>query len=106
IALIEHHFWEQFCRGIEREDLLEEGVGYASKNVAIDWGPPSLRAELRSIIRSRTVEEWMKFASDHDVVMAPVNSASQLRSDPQLLEREAIIDYVHPTAGTVTVTGN
>ena len=106
VALIEHHFWEQFCRGIGREDLLQEGIGYASKKVAIDWGPPGLREELREILKTRTVAEWMQFASEHDVVMAPVNKASQLRSDPQLTYREAIVDYEHPTAGTVTVTGN
>jgi crotonobetainyl-CoA:carnitine CoA-transferase CaiB-like acyl-CoA transferase len=106
VALIEHHFWEHFCHGIGREDLLEEGVGYASKKVAIDWGPPALRDELRSIIETRTAEEWMDFASEHDVVMAPVNSVSDLRSDPHLSVREAIIDYEHPTGGTVTVTGN
>jgi crotonobetainyl-CoA:carnitine CoA-transferase CaiB-like acyl-CoA transferase len=106
IALIEHHFWEQFCRGIGREDLLDEEVGYVSKNVAIDWGPPELRSELRTIMASKTAEEWMAFAAEHDVVMAPVNSTSDLRSDPHLVSREAIIDYVHPTAGTITVTGN
>jgi crotonobetainyl-CoA:carnitine CoA-transferase CaiB-like acyl-CoA transferase len=106
IALIEHHFWEHFCRGIGREDLLDEKVGYATKKVAIDWGPADLRDELRTIINSRTADEWMEFASEHDVVMAPVNSVSDLRADPQLVYREAIIDYEHPTAGTVTVTGN
>jgi crotonobetainyl-CoA:carnitine CoA-transferase CaiB-like acyl-CoA transferase len=40
-ALIEHHFWEHFCKAIGREDLLEEGVGYKSKNVAVDWVPRS-----------------------------------------------------------------
>jgi crotonobetainyl-CoA:carnitine CoA-transferase CaiB-like acyl-CoA transferase len=106
VALIEHHFWEQFCRGIGREDLLADDVGYVSKNVAIDWGPTSLREELRDIIGSRTADEWMAFAAEHDVVMAPVNSARDLRTDPHLVHREAIVDYEHPTAGTVTVTGN
>jgi crotonobetainyl-CoA:carnitine CoA-transferase CaiB-like acyl-CoA transferase len=106
VALIEHHFWEQFCRGVGREDLLADDVGYASKNVAIDWGPAGLRAELKGIIGSRTTEEWMAFASEHDVVMAPVNSTADLQSDPHLVHREAIVDYQHPTAGRITVTGN
>jgi crotonobetainyl-CoA:carnitine CoA-transferase CaiB-like acyl-CoA transferase len=106
VALIEHHFWEHFCRGIGREDLLAEEVGYASKAVAIDWGPSALRGQLRDILKTRTLEEWMQFAAEHDVVMAPVNRASDLRDDPQLRARESIIDYNFPSLGTVTLTGN
>ena len=35
-----------------------------------------------------------------------MNSAQDVRTDPHLTYREAVIEYKHPTAGPVTVTGN
>ena len=106
IALIEHHFWDNFCNGIGRQDLLEIGVGCISKNVAVDWGPESLRPILRDIFRSKTQQEWMELAVANDCAIAPANCADDLLSDPHLVARSTIIDYVHPTGGRVTVTGN
>ncbi|MGE0881112.1 MAG: CaiB/BaiF CoA transferase family protein [Acidimicrobiia bacterium] len=106
VALIEHHFYEKFCRAIGREDLLADDVGYISKAVAIDWGPPSLRPILRDVMKSRTCDEWMALAAEHDFVVAPVNSVHDLRRDAHLVYREAIVETVHPSAGPVTMTGN
>jgi crotonobetainyl-CoA:carnitine CoA-transferase CaiB-like acyl-CoA transferase len=105
-ALIEHHFYEHFCKAAGREDLLDENVGYVSKAVAIDWGPPSLRPILADFFRERTTAEWMALAEEYDFVVAPVNGLADLQTDPHLVVREAVIDYEHPTGGTVTVTGN
>lgn len=106
VALIEHHFYENFCRAVGREDLLDEKVGYASTRVAIDWGPPSLRPILAEVVRTRTLAEWMTLAAEHDFVVAPVNRASDLLQDPHLLHRQALVEHDHPTAGPVVVTGN
>jgi crotonobetainyl-CoA:carnitine CoA-transferase CaiB-like acyl-CoA transferase len=106
IALIEHHFFEHFCNAIERADLLEVGVGFKSRNVAVDWGPESLRPTMREIMRSRTQVEWMELAVANDCVIAPANSADDLLDDPHLRAREAIIEYVHPSGGPMHLTGN
>jgi crotonobetainyl-CoA:carnitine CoA-transferase CaiB-like acyl-CoA transferase len=106
VALIEHHFFEHFCTAIGREDLLQEGVGFRSHNVAVDWGPESLRPVMREILRSKTQREWMEIAVAHDCVIAPANSADDLLDDPHIQAREAIVDYVHPTGGPVHLTGN
>jgi crotonobetainyl-CoA:carnitine CoA-transferase CaiB-like acyl-CoA transferase len=106
VALIEHHFYEAFCRGVGREDLLAEEVGFKSRKIGIDWGPESLRDELRDVFLTRTREEWMRFAAEHDVVLAPINGAADLQSDPHLVARDAIITHEHPTAGPLTYRAN
>jgi crotonobetainyl-CoA:carnitine CoA-transferase CaiB-like acyl-CoA transferase len=105
-ALIEHHFYENFCRGVGREDLLEESKGFKSTSLPIDWGPESLRGELREIFIAKTRAEWMTFAAKHDTAIAPVNTAQDLASDPHLSSRQAVIEHEHPTGGVLTYAGN
>ncbi len=105
-ALIEHHLYENFCKGVGREDLLEEGVGYITKAIAVDFGPPELRKELQKIFLTKTQAEWMEFAVKYDTVIAPVNSIWDLQTDAHLKHREAIIQHDHPTAGRLTMAGN
>src|SRR4051812_41273049 len=105
-ALIEHHFWQHFAEAVGRPDLLEEGIGYKSKNVAVDWGPESLRPIMRDLFRQRTLAEWMVIAAEHDTVIAPANSALDVVDDAHLSARQATVEYVHPTGGPVRVTGN
>jgi crotonobetainyl-CoA:carnitine CoA-transferase CaiB-like acyl-CoA transferase len=105
-ALIEHHFYENFCRGLGREDLLEEGVGYATHSIGIDWGPAALRDTLREIFLTKTQQEWMEFAAANDTVIAPINSIADLTTDAHLVAREAVVTTQHPTAGPLTYGGN
>jgi crotonobetainyl-CoA:carnitine CoA-transferase CaiB-like acyl-CoA transferase len=106
VALIEHHFYEHFCRAIGREDLLDQRIGFASREVAIDWGPPELRQTLAEVFRTRTADEWMDLAAEHDFVVAPLNQVGDLLEDPHLAHRRALIEYDHPSAGPVILTGN
>jgi crotonobetainyl-CoA:carnitine CoA-transferase CaiB-like acyl-CoA transferase len=105
-ALIEHHFYDHFCRGVGREDLLEEGKGFKSTSLRIDWGPESLRAELRDIFLTKTRAEWMVFAAEHDTAIAAVNTAEDLATDPHLSFRGAVVEHEHPTAGMLSYSGN
>jgi crotonobetainyl-CoA:carnitine CoA-transferase CaiB-like acyl-CoA transferase len=105
VALIEHHFYKKFVEGLGREDLLADEY-YNTKDIEIDWGPTHLRPILQDIFATRTLAEWMAFAAEHDVVLAPASTIDDLRTDPHLVVREAIVEYVHPTGGPVVVTGN
>ena len=105
-ALIERHFWENFSRAIGRLDFLEEGIGYHNKDAVVDWGPAGLRDELRDVFASKTLDEWMTIAREHDCVITPANRAQDLTSDPHLRHRETIVTQHHPSAGDVLVAGH
>ena len=106
VALIEKHFWENFCRAVGRPDLLEQGIGYHDIDAPVDWGPKELRDELQRIFSERTLAEWMEVARDYDCVISPANLAADLTDDPHLQHREAIVTQDHPTAGPVLVSGH
>ena len=52
---IEHKFWDNFCRAVDREDLLEQKDTGRPVDFAI--GDADLRRELQKIFRTRTLDE-------------------------------------------------
>ena len=64
LGALEPKFWQAFCRGVGREDLIEHAVRPARLG----------RAPRRSseIFAERTREQWRAFASEHDCCLEPV----------------------------------
>jgi crotonobetainyl-CoA:carnitine CoA-transferase CaiB-like acyl-CoA transferase len=63
LAALEPKFWEAFCRGIEREDLLPHafaGPGTAERQAVAD------------VLAARTRAEWDAFGAEHDCCLEPV----------------------------------
>jgi crotonobetainyl-CoA:carnitine CoA-transferase CaiB-like acyl-CoA transferase len=46
-----------------------------------------LQAELRDIFRTRTIDEWIAFADEHNTTIAPANTPRNVRDDPQFEDR-------------------
>ncbi len=59
-----------------------------------------LLALLEATFRSRSVTHWLELL-EGGVPVAPVNDLAQALADPQVAAQELIIDYQHPTFGTV-----
>jgi crotonobetainyl-CoA:carnitine CoA-transferase CaiB-like acyl-CoA transferase len=100
---IEHKFWDNFCRAIDREDLLEA----KDESAPVDFGrgQSDLAPILQEIFRQRTLAEWMEVALHNDIAMGPANQLPDLLDDPQLAAREIIVETVHPHAGPFTAVG-
>lgn len=98
---IEHHFWDNFCRAVGREDLLESKDTSTPVDFAAD--DQDLRRELQAIFHTRTLEEWLELARTHDVALGPtLSTIEELRADPHLTHRGIFFDDEHPHAGPFT----
>jgi crotonobetainyl-CoA:carnitine CoA-transferase CaiB-like acyl-CoA transferase len=68
------------------------------------------REELERIINdalsTKSRDEWLKLLEAGDVPAAPVNNVAEAFSDPQVLFRNMIVEFDHPTAGKVKTVGN
>jgi crotonobetainyl-CoA:carnitine CoA-transferase CaiB-like acyl-CoA transferase len=99
----ERHFFERFCRAVDRQDLLHtEGAEFgehARGNVA-------LRRELASIFATRTQAEWIELFLHEDIAGAPVHSAAELPDDPQFRARTRLVEHDHPHAGPLRLIGS
>jgi crotonobetainyl-CoA:carnitine CoA-transferase CaiB-like acyl-CoA transferase len=100
---IEHKFWDNFCRAVGRKDLTQE----KNTSAPVDFGgsQEELRRELQKIFHTKTQDEWVQIALDHDIAMGPAHRHADLRDDPQLKAREIIYEGVHPDAGEFSYVG-
>jgi len=81
----EQAFWKNFCEGIGRMDLFEKWPGKTIADHA--RGNKELQTELRDIFRTRTSQEWIDFADEHNTTIAPANTAQTVRHDAQFQDR-------------------
>ena len=81
----EQAFWKNFCAGVDRMDLFEKWPG--SKYADHAKGNLELQAELKKIYLTKTVKEWVDFASEHNTTIAPFNTQASIADDPQFQDR-------------------
>jgi crotonobetainyl-CoA:carnitine CoA-transferase CaiB-like acyl-CoA transferase len=81
----EQAFWKNFCEGVGRMDLFEKWPGKRIADHA--RGNKELQAILRDIFRTRTTDEWIAFADEHNTTIAPANTPRTVRDDPQFKDR-------------------
>jgi crotonobetainyl-CoA:carnitine CoA-transferase CaiB-like acyl-CoA transferase len=81
----EQAFWKNFCEGIGRPELFERWPG--SKFADHAKGNLELQAILKEVFVTKTSAEWLAFADEHDVPLAPVNNAQTIIDDPQFQHR-------------------
>ncbi|MGN6170986.1 MAG: CaiB/BaiF CoA transferase family protein [Solirubrobacteraceae bacterium] len=89
LGALEHKFWSAFCRGVEREDLLERA-----------FEPPGSDAHraLCEIFATRTREQWQAFASEHDCCLEPVLDLDEALRSELVASRSMIAEVVQPGA--------
>ena len=81
----EQAFWKNFCEGVDRMDLFEKWPGKRIADHA--RGNTELQAILRDIFKTRTINEWIQFADEHNTTIAPANTPRSVREDPQFQDR-------------------
>jgi len=104
LAAIEHKFWDNFCRAIDRDDLRDAQNTTFAVDFA-DGGRADLLDVLIPVFRSHTCAEWMDIARMYDIPLCPANSKLDTLTDPHLTAREIVHHSRHPVAGPYTSTG-
>jgi crotonobetainyl-CoA:carnitine CoA-transferase CaiB-like acyl-CoA transferase len=97
LGALEPKFWQAFCKGVGREDL-----------IAAQFEHPGSAAhtEVRGIFAARTRAEWEAFAQAHDCCLEPVLELDEALSSELVREREMVVEIEQPGAeGTVRQLG-
>ena len=94
---LEPKFWQAFCRGTGREDLVGEQFAAAGSE---GW------ARVADVFRSRTREEWAAFNEEHDCCIEPILDLDEALSSELVREREMLIERQQPGLGTVRQLGS
>ena len=64
-----------------------------------------LEGEIGAWLSQRTTQQAVSELSEHSIPCAPVNTTEQAANEPQLHEREILMEVPDPVAGTMWVSG-
>jgi alpha-methylacyl-CoA racemase len=96
LGALEPKFWQAWCRGVGREDLIEsqfEAPGSAA------------HAEVERIFLERTREEWREFAERHDCCLEPVLELDEALDSELVRARRMVVELDQPGADGVKLLG-
>lgn len=105
LAMIQaDRYWEDFCKVLEREDMITDerykDMGVRGRNGA------ACVAELDVEFKKRPRAEWLeRLKNGGDFIYTSVSTVGELPNDPQMIANDYIVDYDHPTYGTIQHVG-
>jgi crotonobetainyl-CoA:carnitine CoA-transferase CaiB-like acyl-CoA transferase len=89
--------WLALTAALDRQDLTEE-PRYAETFDRLRLSE-EISQQLAPIFLTRSAAQWLEVLRAHDVTCAPVNTASELHLDPQIIAQGLLVESVHPHAG-------
>ena len=98
------NIWPRFCIAIDRIDLVDRPE-FNSPEEQNEWGAMVGEA-INDFCLPRTRAEIVDHLVAHDVPAAPVNTLEDAVAEPQLREREMIVEVDHATRGRISITGS
>jgi alpha-methylacyl-CoA racemase len=87
LGALEPKFWQAWCRGVGREELIErqfERPGSQAHEQVVD------------IFKARTRAEWTQFATEHDCCLEPVLELDEALASEPVREREMVVTLDQP----------
>ncbi len=91
--------WEQLCRAIGRQDLMEDDRFRAP------WDRKAREGELAALLEetfsTQDTSHWLELLDAAGVVAGPIYNMEQVYQDPQVLAREMLVDTEDPELGTI-----
>ncbi|WP_209123277.1 CaiB/BaiF CoA-transferase family protein [Alkalihalobacillus sp. BA299] len=93
VGALEPKFWKEFCKGINREDLIEDLGAPISRQ-------DEMKNEISNIIKAKTLGEWVETFEEYDTCVSPVLNFEEMISHPQIVSRQMIqsvpgLNYKH-----------
>jgi alpha-methylacyl-CoA racemase len=93
---LEPKFWQAFCRGVGREDLIEAQFEKPGSEV---------HREVEEIFKTKTRDQWRAFNDEHDAMIEPVLDLGQALESELVREREMVLSYEQPGLGEIEQLG-
>jgi alpha-methylacyl-CoA racemase len=87
LGALEPKFWQAWCRGVGREDLIEK-----------QFEKPGSEAhgQVIEVFKGRTRAQWTQFATEHDCCLEPVLGVDEALASDLVDEREMVVTLDQP----------
>ena len=96
LGALEPKFWQAWCRGVGREDLIEKQYEAPGSEA---------HAQVEEIFRERSRDEWRRFASEHDCCLEPVLDLDEALDSELVRARQMVVELDQPGTGGVKLLG-
>jgi crotonobetainyl-CoA:carnitine CoA-transferase CaiB-like acyl-CoA transferase len=96
LGALEPKFWQAWCRGVGREDLIEKQFERPGSEA---------HAEVERVFADRTRAEWQEFASQHDCCLEPVLGLDEALDSELVRAREMVVQVDQPGTDGVSLLG-
>ena len=97
-------FWTNFCKALAIEKL-ENDPRFSTHERRTAENGPELTKILDGIFAAEDAAEWLTRLDGHNLIYTLLNDFSDMVKDPQFLENEYIVDFMHPSAGRIKIQG-
>jgi crotonobetainyl-CoA:carnitine CoA-transferase CaiB-like acyl-CoA transferase len=89
LGALEPKFWQAWCRGVGREDLVEKQFERPGSDA---------HGQVERVFLERTRDEWRAFASEHDCCLEPVLGLDEALDSELVRAREMVVGVDQPGA--------
>jgi alpha-methylacyl-CoA racemase len=96
LGALEPKFWQNWCAGVERPDLVEKQFEHPESEAG---------AEVAEVFKQRTRDEWTAFAGEHDCCLEPVLELEEVVDSELVRAREMVLELDQPGIGPVKQVG-
>jgi alpha-methylacyl-CoA racemase len=96
LGALEPKFWQAWCRGVGREDLVDKQFERPGSDA---------HAEVERIFLTRTRAEWHEFAEQHDCCLEPVLGLDEALDSELVRARRMVVELDQPGADGVRLLG-
>ncbi len=87
LGALEPKFWQAWCRGVEREELIERQFEAPGSDA---------HAQVVAIFKTRTRAQWEQFAREHDCCLEPVLELDEALDSELVRAREMVVNLQQP----------
>lgn len=103
VAIGNNAIWSRFCTAIKNPELASDPR--FETNALRTNNYEELRPLIATAMAEKTTAAWVSILIEAGVPHGPINSVDMVVADPQVLEREMIVDVDHPVAGPTKLPG-
>jgi alpha-methylacyl-CoA racemase len=96
LGALEPKFWQAWCRGVGREDLIEKQFEAPGSDA---------HAEVEQLFLERTRDEWQEFASHNDCCLEPVLGLDEALDSELVRARDMVVELDQPGTDGVKQLG-
>ena len=89
LGALEPKFWAAWCRGVDREDLIERQFEAPGSDT---------HREVQAIFAGRSRDDWTAFAAQHDCCLEPVLDLDEALDSELVRAREMVVELDQPGA--------